>query len=420
MPGWLRNRAVVDALVALGLLVLAALYLPALDALSSGSDFGFPLVAAFAAIVPGCLAVGLRRRFPLAVLGVVTVAYLVYGAFLVPDGFVMPAVFFLAMVSAGSLGVRPAATFARAGAVGAVGALAVWQLVTQEIPEELPASAVHLVTAVTVLLNVAYFAVAWVVGDTLRLRRLRETELAERNAALAAANDEIARRAVIEERVRIARELHDVVAHHVSLIGVQAAGARRVLDRRPDAAKDALQVIEDASRGAVAELHRLLGMLRTAEAHSETDERGAPLGGADDPLAPQPTISRIDTLLDAVRNAAIDVVLRVEGDARTVPPAVDLSAYRVVQEALTNVVKHAGDGARAEVTLAWRSDRLEVLVVDDGTGRPPSLTAPPTHRGGGGITGMRERLALLGGVFQAGPRAGGGFEVRASFPLEGA
>jgi signal transduction histidine kinase len=197
--------------------------------------------------------------------------------------------------------------------------------------------------------------------------------------------------------VRIARELHDVIAHHVSMMGVQAGAGRVVIDRDPGKAKEALAAIELSSRHAVQELYRLLGFLRQA--------------GDPDPLASQPGLGQLGSLAAAMSDAELTVEVSVEGERRTLPATVDVSAYRIVQEALTNTLKHAA-ASRADVHLRYWPDELEVEIVDDG--RPSGGPAPAS--GGLGLIGMRERAALHGGQLSAGPAAGGGFAVRVKLP----
>ncbi|MCW2958172.1 MAG: histidine kinase [Solirubrobacterales bacterium] len=242
------------------------------------------------------------------------------------------------------------------------------------------------------------FAIAWAAGYVLR-QRSGQAEAAEDRAIRAEGErEENARHAVFEERVRIARELHDVVAHHVSMMGVQAGAARVVIDRDPGKAKEALSAIEGSSRQAVAELHRLLGFLRQ-------------VGDRDD-LAPQPGLSRLPQLATSMRDSDLTVQIDVEGDARELPPTVDVSAYRIVQEALTNTLKHSV-ASRADVHLRYWPDELEVEIVDDGH---PNGAATEAWSGGLGLIGMRERAALHGGELSAGPGVHGGFVVRARLP----
>jgi signal transduction histidine kinase len=238
------------------------------------------------------------------------------------------------------------------------------------------------------------FAIAWLAGFALR-GRAAQAEAADKRAIHAERErEENARRAVFEERVRIARELHDVVAHHVSMMGVQAGAARVVIDRDRAKAKQALGAIEESSRQAVAELHRLLGFLRQA--------------GDRDDLAGRPGVSQLPRLAASMSDSHLAVEVSVEGETRSLPPTVDHSAYRIVQEALTNTLKHSV-ASRADVHVRYWPDELEVEIVDDG--RPNGASSSAS--GGLGLIGMRERAALHGGQLSAGPAAGGGFAVRA-------
>jgi signal transduction histidine kinase len=224
-----------------------------------------------------------------------------------------------------------------------------------------------------------------VLGD-----RDRRLGLAERE------RDVAAREAVVEERARIARELHDAIAHNVSLMVVQAGAERRVLDSGASSTKEVLQTIEQVGRGALTEMRRLVGMLRSGEA---------------DALAPQPSLADLPRLVAQVREAGLSVELTVEGDQRELPLGIELSAYRIVQEALTNALKHAGD-ANASVRVSYSSDQLELEIADDGAGAPA-----PVAGGGHGLAGMRERVALYGGRLDAGRRAERGFTVRVVLPI---
>ena len=207
-----------------------------------------------------------------------------------------------------------------------------------------------------------------------------------------------ARDAVIAERATIARELHDVVAHHMSVMVVQAGAARSVVETAPDAAADGLRQIEASGRTGLAEMRRLLEILKADH--------------ADGDLAPQPGLAHLDELLDGMRATGLRVEAVVEGEPRPLPPGVDLSAYRIVQEALTNSLRHAG-GASARVRLRYEPDALDLEVIDDG----PGATADNVG-GGHGLIGMRERAQLFGGEVEAGSRPGGGFAVRARLPSE--
>jgi signal transduction histidine kinase len=203
--------------------------------------------------------------------------------------------------------------------------------------------------------------------------------------------------AIAEERTRIARELHDVIAHSVSVMTIQAGAAEEMLKRDPARALEPVRAVQQTGREALNEMKRLVGMLR------EHDEETG--------LEPQPRLRDVERLVAQVREAGLQVELRVEGEPRPLPIGIDLSAYRVVQEGLTNALKHAGGGARATVTVSYREDGVAIEVSDDGA-------APALPGGGHGLTGMRERVGVFGGTFDAGPRASGGFAVRALLPLE--
>jgi len=237
----------------------------------------------------------------------------------------------------------------------------------------------------TVITLVVMLLVRWVLGD--RERRLR---LAERE------RDLLAREAVVEERARIARELHDAVAHNVSMMVVQAGGERRALDGADGSTGETLRTIEEVGRGALTEMRRLVGMLRA---------------DAEDPLTPQPSLDDLPALVERVREAGLPVELHVGGEARELPVGLELSAYRIVQEALTNALKHAGE-AHAIVSINYGPDSLELEIVDDGPGTAPSIAG-----GGHGLVGMRERVALYGGRFDAGRHPSGGFAVRVLLPV---
>jgi signal transduction histidine kinase len=247
-----------------------------------------------------------------------------------------------------------------------------------------PHGDLHSAVPFTVVTCVVMLLVRRVLGD-----RERRAQLAERERDLAA------REAVVEERARIARELHDAIAHNVSMMVVQAGAERRVLDETSGSTKDVLVTIERIGRGALTEMRRLVGMLRSDAA---------------DPLTPQPGLDDLPTLVSQVREAGLPVELQVDGDRRELPVGIELSAYRIVQEALTNALKHAGQ-ARASVHVRYGQDSLELEIVDDGAG-----AQPPVATGGHGLVGMRERVALYGGRLDAGRRPSGGFAVRVLLP----
>lgn len=247
---------------------------------------------------------------------------------------------------------------------------------------------------------VVCLAIAWVLGDSMRTRRAYYAELEERATRLEFERDQQAQIAGAAERARIARELHDVVAHNVSVMVVQADGAAYALDASPDRAREALGAIATTGREALAEMRRLLGVLRS---QSESDE-----------YVPQPGVDQLDDLVEQVRGTGLEVDLAVEGVPVELPQSVALAAYRIVQEALTNTRKHAGPGAGATVRVGYGEDGLEMEIIDDGRG-----AAAPGDGLGHGLVGMRERVAMLGGRLHTGPDAGGGWAVRALLPYAG-
>jgi signal transduction histidine kinase len=241
--------------------------------------------------------------------------------------------------------------------------------------------------------NVVPFGVVTLVVMLLIRRVLGDRE---RRLALAERErDIVAREAVVEERARIARELHDAIAHNVSMMVVQAGAERRTL-AEASPTREVLETVEHIGRAALTEMRRLVGMLRSE---------------GDDPLMPQPGLRDLPTLVTQVREAGLPVDLEINGDPRELPVGLELSAYRIVQEALTNALKHAGD-AHATVRVAYGADSLELEIVDDGPGDAAALAS-----GGHGLVGMRERVALYGGRFEATRRATGGFAVRVLLPI---
>ncbi len=251
------------------------------------------------------------------------------------------------------------------------------------------------------------FALAWVLGDSIRTRRAYLAELEERAERMEKEREAQSKVAVAAERARIARELHDVVAHNVSVMVVQADGAAYVLDTAPDQAKKALETISGTGRQALAEMRRLLGVLRTGE-HQESGE-----------YVPQPDVDQLDDLVEQCRSSGLPVDFQIEGTPRPLPSGVELTAYRIVQEALTNTRKHGGANAGASVRLVYFDDGLGLLVEDDGRGAPHELYEEGGADGRGhGLIGMRERVGMVGGTLDAGPRPGGGFRISALLPLK--
>jgi signal transduction histidine kinase len=335
------------------------------------------------AVVVACVfsaALAVRRRFPIVTL-VTAIALIEFANEVGPNALGETAAFlFGVVITMYSVG---AYARGRALAVGAVLVGAAIPLAAIEPGEG--------ATAADIGFFVMFFGGPFVAGQVIRRRRERETELE-------AEGEEKARAAVADERTRIARELHDVVAHAVSVVVLQARGARRVLGADQHEAREALDTIERSASEALTEMRRLLNLLR------EQDEELA--------LTPQPSLRRVGALAERARAAGLPVELQVDGTLDDLPPGIDVSAYRIVQEALTNALKHAGP-ASATVRIVRDEHELAIEVIDDGRGRNGSAG------GGYGLVGMRERVAVYGGSLEAGP-TGQGFSLRAQLPLEGA
>jgi signal transduction histidine kinase len=376
---WVFDSALALVAASLPMAFFASMPVP------SGVPVGM-LAVGYALVLLHTLPLAARRRFPGTVLGICVASGLAIGALFMPPFFLGPAIL-VAVYSVAAYGRR-------------------WVSVAGLVVAELGLAAVWLTPAMlersTFLLFMGVIAVAWVLGHFVGDRQVYAAQLEERTAELERAREELARRAVAEERLRLARELHDVVAHAMSVIAVQSGVGAHVADTRPEEVGKALAAIEATSRGALEELRRLLGVLR----HDNEVQAS---------LTPVPGLANLESLLAEVGKAGLAVRLRVEGTPLQLPAGVDLSAYRIVQEALTNVVKHAGP-ARAQVTIGYRGQEVTVEVIDDGRG-----AVPPAGDGrmgsGHGLIGMRERVAAFGGDLQVGPCPGGGFRVAARLPL---
>jgi signal transduction histidine kinase len=251
----------------------------------------------------------------------------------------------------------------------------------------------------------AWTGMAAAAGDAVRSRRAFVAAIRERAERAERTREEEARRRVAEERLRIARDLHDVVAHHIALVNVQAGVASHVMDKRPDQAKEALSHVRAASRSALDELRATVGLLRQS-------------GDPEAPTEPAPGLDRLDDLVGTFRNAGLPVEVARAAEGPVLPASVDLAAYRVVQEALTNVRKHAGPEARAEVSVVHVGQNVEITVLDNGPEAGAARPEPEEGGSGHGLLGMRERVGALGGTLHAGPRYGGGFRVHAILPVE--
>ncbi|MFI2641305.1 sensor histidine kinase [Streptomyces sp. NPDC018610] len=389
-----RHPMWVDGFWALVLLGLSCASAVAVD---GTPDHHGSLGGALAVSVVLCVVVALRRRMPermvllAAATGVVQLALDIETT--IADFAMLVIIYTVA-----AFGARWASRFALAGGMCAA-ALAQIRWPQQH-------SSVLGQVAIAVFQTVP-FALAWVLGDSMRTRRAYFAQLEERAARLEKEREAQAKVAVAAERARIARELHDVVAHNVSVMVVQADGAAYVLDAAPDQAKKALDTISSTGRQALAEMRRLLGVLRTGE-HQEGGE-----------YVPQPDVEQIEELVEQCRGSGLPVDFRVEGTPRPLPSGVELTAYRIVQEALTNTRKHGGPNAGASVRLVYFDDGLGLLVEDDGKGAPHELYEEGGADGRGhGLIGMRERVGMVGGTLDAGPRPGGGFRISALLPLK--
>jgi signal transduction histidine kinase len=369
---------VLVALAALGAVLEVALNRDADDAPTTALAVTVPAVLVLT--VPLLL----RRRYPFGVrVGMLAAA----GAISFVDGRLLPFSFFIFLAllticfGLGALGDR------RQAVSGLAVALAVALVGVNNDPGHASGDWVFVP---------AIFALVWAAGFALTRKLERVAAAEERALRVESQRADDARRAVAAERQRIARELHDVVAHSVSVMTVQAGGVRRLLQPHQERERAALEQIEQTGREALAEMRRLLGMLR-----QPTDEPA---------LAPQPGMESLGALIQQIRDAGLPVDYRVKGDPRPLPPGVDLSAYRIVQEALTNALKHGGP-ARTEVLVSYGTDVLQLEIVNEGG---------DTNGGDGtghGLVGMRERVALYGGTFESGPRRGGGYAVRALLPV---
>ncbi|WP_051571017.1 sensor histidine kinase [Cryptosporangium arvum] len=396
---WLRGHPLVfDGLAAATVALLALVLFPGVASSGDWWQALFPIVF----VVP----VALRSRhqvgalYATAALGLVSLATF---------GFPHPAILYAGIVMAYSAAAYAPRPHARAAGVlsvvfGVIGGVK-WSYLVLSLTgssytlQDLSVSNQVVALAVCVGACSAPLVTAWLWGGVVHARHAYLQEALDRASRLERERDALARLAVVEERGRIARDLHDVVAHSLSVVVLQADGARHVLESDPARAAVALETIGRTGREATAEMRRLLGVLRSPEAASRT---------------PQPDLGQLETLVGQVRESGLPVTLRVSGDLSGVPAGAGLSAYRIVQEALTNTVKHGGPSASAAVSLEVRPDGLSVSVVDDGRG-----AAAADDGAGLGLLGMRERAAAVGGEVTAAPRSGGGFAVTAWLPASG-
>ncbi|MGN8049075.1 sensor histidine kinase [Curtobacterium sp. 22159] len=376
-------------------------------------------------VVANAAPIAFRRRWPMTVAVVSALAFTATQLLHVPEVLLINFTLFIALYTVGAwCSDRIRAEVVRWVVIGGMFAwlflaIAFGWAVPSALPER-DGSLIPPVIALSllnVLINVIYFGAAWYAGNRAWASAVARHQLDERTAELAAERERNAAQAVTIERVRIARELHDVVAHHVSLMGVQAGAARRVIGRDPDQATASLGVVEESARTAVEELRRMLGTLRSDEHDTGADQAtdGSGEGRRDAPSTEG--LGRIRELADAARTAGHPTAFVIVGVERDVPPTVSAVAYRVVQEAVTNVLKHAGPAARADVRVRYLADGVEVEVTDDGRGEAGAGRRVNDATGSGlGHVGMRERVAAVGGRIEIGPRARGGYLVRAWLP----
>lgn len=360
------------------------------------------------------LPLALRRRYPVLVAIVVSVGFFICGQFKVPELLIINVSLFIALYTVGAWAQdRRLAFWSR---FGVTAAMLVWVItgliISSSDPNTFPGvprsgifSAYATFAVLQIITNLMYFIGAFLFGE-------RSWRGARTNARLEAQGRELelerqtsAAQAVALDRVAIARELHDVVAHHVSVMGIQAAAARRMLVRDPDRAAQSLELVEENAHTAVEELRRLVHTLRAPEADGESTTVG---------------IAQLGALVAESQSAGLPTTLIVAGEARPLPLLVDVALYRVVQEALTNARKHAGRGASAEVRLRFSPGSVEVEMSDDGVRQRLGSRAVASGGSGGsglGLRGMRERIGAVGGTVTAGRRERGGFMVRATVPL---
>ncbi|MFI9079031.1 sensor histidine kinase [Streptomyces sioyaensis] len=390
-----RHPTGVDSFWALALLGFSALWV------ASDGPRGMRTAVAAVFALGLCLVVALRRKAPVPMLlltAAIGVGQLIFGFQPNISDFAMLVIAYT--VASAPTVPRWASRCALAGALLSP-ALSFWRYAHDDGYRPVSRNLV-LVGLLTVP-----FVLAWVLGDSMRTRRAYWAQLEERAARLEKEREAQSRIAVAAERARIARELHDVVAHNVSVMVVQADGAAYVLDAAPEQTREALETISGTGRRALAEMRRLLGVLRTGE-QAEGGE-----------YVPQPGVEQLEDLMDQVRGAGLPVDFRVEGEPRELPSSVALTVYRIVQEALTNTRKHGGPDVGATVRVSYRDEDLELLVEDDGRGAQQELYEEGGADGlGHGLIGMRERVGMVGGSLTAGPRAGGGFRVSAVLPLK--
>jgi len=382
-PYWMA-----DGLIAVGLALIAVFQLRAADGVFQELFRREPDGWAYLLALTQTLPLTFRRIRPIPVL------FIVAGSFMLDRGLDYPSSIAVAGIvfAFHSIGSQLPRRQSFVIGLSAAGVLAAFTLSGVAYNESVEIGTVLLVLVGSVL--------PLFLGREVHERRRYLTELEERTQLLERDREERARRAVRAERARIARELHDVVAHEMTVMTVQAAAAGRVLDHDPEKAAEALQAIEEAGHDALAEMRRLLGLLRTEEQPANR--------------SPQPGLQRLDGLVEQMVEAGLSIEVIVNGTPRPLPAGIDLSAYRIIQESLTNTLKHGGPDVCAQVHLKFDDQELGIEITDDGRGAAEALVA---DGGGHGLLGMQERVALLDGDFSSGPRGGGGYRVAARIPV---
>jgi signal transduction histidine kinase len=372
-------EAGIPVLVAAGFVVGSAL-------LAGASTLGPP---GYGLLVAGAAALLVRRKHPVAALAGTVIPAFAYDLLNYPGGLCTIAVG-VALFSVADTGHRRAGISAIVAVVG--GFLAIGVVLGRG----------HVVDLITALWFGGWLVASLVLGETTRSRRAYLEEVEQRALEAERSREDEAHRRAREERIRIARELHDVLAHRISMISVQSGIGAHLLDRDPDQARTALIAVNQASREALQELRATLGLLRQAD--------------GPEPRSPAPGLAQLEHVMASTAAAGVDVRLGVSGQPRDLPTGIDLAAYRIIQESLTNVIRHSR-AATARIAIAYRRTDVVIEIEDDGHGVDEG--APPAA-GGNGLLGMREQAAALGGDLEAGPGSGGGFRVRARLPLDGA
>ena len=386
------NPLAVDGVVA-AVFTLVGVATVFLEDIGADERYKEPGVLAVVTVLATCAPIVIRRRSPLVALVISSLAILVHFLASWPEGLLPLATLYLTYTVGAWCPLREA--------VAGLGTVATTILVLGITDSP----GLDTVGTIGVL---AQFAAAWAIGVAMRSRRAATDARVREADERAEAERQSAARVLAEERLRIAQELHDVVAHSMSVIAVQAGMGVHVLDEQPEQARAALEAISATSRGTLTEMRRLLGVLRDSD-------------GARSP-APAPGLVDLPRLVDDVRAAGVPATLHIEGTADCVHAGIELSTYRVVQEALTNVIKHAGEPTRVEVTVRYLPGSLAVEVVDDGRGLAArsgngGVGDAPASGSGHGLVGMRERVELWGGELSVGPAPGGGYRVKALLPF---